>query len=149
MTALRRPRGTPEQAQADIKAAIGRLAKGRPERTDGKVTATNLAAEAGMSRKQLYHYLGESPALAAAWQQLTDGRKRPRPENSDAAANGRIRVLEKEVEAWKAVAAIARAEAERRAETNASLQAENDRLRAVNRSNNASVVALPPPHSVT
>ena len=49
----RRPRGTPQEAVADVRAAMARLATGRPQRTTTKLTATNLATEAGMSRKQL------------------------------------------------------------------------------------------------
>ena len=140
----RRLRGTPEQAQTDIKAAMARLARGRTERSDGKLTATTLAQEAGMSRKQLYHYFDAVPSLAAAWHVLRDQRKDRPPEVSTAAVNGRIRELEQHVEAWKSVAAVARAEAERNAEINESLRAENERLRVARHSTGGPVIPFAP-----
>lgn len=143
-TDTRRLRGTPEEAQADIKAAMARLAQGRPERADGKLTATSLAQEAGMSRKQLYHYFDTVPSLAAAWRELRDQRKDRPPEASTAAVNRRIRELEQQVDAWKSVAAVARAEAERNAETNETLRAENERLRGALHATVGQVVRLVP-----
>jgi AraC-like DNA-binding protein len=142
VTNNRRPRGTPEHAQADINAAMARLAQGRPQRADGKLTATSLAQEAGMSRKQLYHYFEECPSLATAWRELLDQQK-SLPETS-AAVDRRIRALEQQVEAWKVVAAIGRAEAERHAEINATLRAENERLRGAHHATTGRVVPLVP-----
>jgi hypothetical protein len=138
----RRPRGTPEKARADIKAAMARLAKGRPDHVD-KLTATSLAQEAGMSRKQLYHYVEQFPSLPAAWRELGDQRKDRPPEPSNA-ANGRIRALEEALEAWKSVAAIARAEAERQAQINGMLRAENERVRGARTPTAGHVVPLAP-----
>lgn len=141
VTNNRRARGTPEQAQADIHAAMARLAQGRPERADSKLTAASLAHEAGMSRKQLYHYFAQRPSLVAAWRELLDQRKSQQADPS-AAANRRIRALEQQVEAWQAVAAIARAEADRHAEINDTLRAENERLRAAHQPAGGQIVPL-------
>lgn len=142
MTNNRRARGTPEQAQADIHAAMARLAHDRPERADSKLTAASLAQEAGMSRKQLYHYFAQRPSLAVAWRELLDQRKSGPPEPSAAAGNRHIRALEQQVEAWKSVATIARAEADRHAEINETLRAENERLRAAHHAASGQIVPL-------
>ena len=126
----RRRRGTPEQAITDINAAMARLARGRPNRSSGALTATSLAAEAGMSRKQLYHYFGNHPTLAASWRQITADHAASDTATGDAASAARIRDLEQRLELWKMLAAVARAEAERESEFNAALRAENDQLRA-------------------
>ena len=65
----RRRRGAPKQAITDINAAIGTTRERSAQRSSGALTATNLAAEAGMSRKQLYHYFGNHPTLAASSRQ--------------------------------------------------------------------------------
>jgi len=84
------------------------------------------------------------PSLAAAWHVLRDQRKDRPPEVSTAAVNGRIRELEQHVEAWKSVAAVARAEAERNAEINESLRAENERLRVARHSTGGQVIPFAP-----
>lgn len=127
MTA-RRPRSTPDQAAADVAAAIDRLARRRPQRTDGKLTATNLAAEAGMSRKQLYHYFTERPELATAWRKIATDK--PAAASEGEVLRARVRALETELDAWRTMAVIARAEAERQEERNTALAGENERLRA-------------------
>lgn len=143
VTNNRRLRGTPEQAQADIKAAMARLANGRSECANGKLTATSLAQEAGMSRKQLYHYFEEVPSLAAAWRELRGQRKGQSPEPSTD-TNRSIQALEQELEAWKSVAAVARAEAERHAVINEMLRTENERLRGAEAATTGRVVPLAP-----
>lgn len=140
----RRPRGTPDQAITDIKAAITRLAKARPQRTTGKLTATNLAAEAGMSRKQLYHYFDHEPALAAAWRHLIQTRATSRPDDPEAEDRQRIRQFETELKTWKRLAAVARADADRQAQVNDLLRAENDRLRAANAAAGGRVIPISP-----
>lgn len=125
----RRPRGTAEQAVGDIKAAMARLVRGRPQRASAALTATNLADEAGMSRKQLYHYFDQEPALVAAWRNVVADRDMSKPTAGAAAELGRVRELEQQLDIWKMLAAVARADAEREAEVNAALRNENTRLR--------------------
>lgn len=138
----RRPRGTPEKAREDIMAAMARLAKARPEDVD-RLTATSLAQEAGMSRKQLYNYFAEFPALSSAWHELRGRQRGPAVEPS-VAVDQRMRALEQALEAWKSVAAIARAEAERQAQVNELLRAENERLRQAREATAGQVVPLRP-----
>ncbi len=138
----RRPRGTPQQAEADIKAAMARLARARGGPSDPKVTATSLAREAGMSRKQLYHYFESAPELAKTWQSLRTQRAR-RSDTSSATTTRHVQQLEEALAAWKTVAAVTRAEAERQAEINRVLRAENERLRAASVAATGQVVPLP------
>lgn len=134
MTQSRRSRGSPDRAIEDINAAMARLAKRKPERTDGKLTATNLATEAGMSRKQLYHYFNNAPALAEKWRQLTTERSASRADDSASALRRRVRELEQDLDTWKEIAIAARAETERQKDLNQSLLADNQHLRAALRS---------------
>ena len=144
VTRTRRERGTPEQAVADISAAIDRLRRGRPKRTDGKRTSTNLAAEAGMSRKQLYHYFELSPELAQRWRgDVGSGSGRDHGDRQEPGAQTQIRTLERELATWKAIAVIARAEAEHLATRNAAILDERERDRvAANRPAGGSVREL-------
>lgn len=137
----RRPRGTAAKAEADIRAAMGRMASGRAQSTNGKLTTVNLAVEAGMSRKQLYHYLLDLPALANAWRELMGDHRTSAPKSDDEVLRGRIAALERELATWQALAAIARADAERQAATNAALRAHIDRLEAAAR--NAGRILMP------
>ena len=129
----RRPRGTPEQAEADIAAAIDRL-------TDNPAagvarTAVNLAREAGMSRKQLYTYFSRRPDLAQRWRQATaDTQSRNPPgragvDREIALLRRRISELEQALADWRSLAVLARAEADRQSEIVKRLRDESDKLR--------------------
>lgn len=142
----RRPRGTPEQAEADIAAAIGRLAD---RVSEASLTAVNLAEEAGMSRKQLYTYFNRTPSLAEQWRAVMQRRRTEQattPEQAAAAETTalkrRIAELERTVDDWRCVAVVARAEAERLTEVIERLRGENSQLRE-QAGQMAKVVALP------
>ncbi len=122
------PRNT-QQALSDINAAIDRLAKGRPSITAGKLTTTNLAEEAGMSRKQLYHYFGTAPAVADRWHELAT-RRRAEPRVDTHKLKQELSDLQDALGAWQAVAAIARAQDRTPHRTSQSAARENQRLRA-------------------
>jgi hypothetical protein len=90
---------------------------------------TNLAQEACMSRKQLYHYFGTAPAVADRWHELATSRRSER--RVDARwLKQELSELQDALGAWQAVAAIARAETEHLTEQVKALRAENERLRA-------------------
>ena len=123
----RRTRGTPQQALSDIDAAIDRLARGRPNITDGKLSTINLAREAGMSRKQLYHYLKTVPAVADRWHG-SGHQPQNRARGGSPGLKQEFSNMQDALGAWQAVAAIAHAEAEHLIEQVEALRAENERL---------------------
>jgi hypothetical protein len=90
---------------------------------------TNLAQEAGMSRKQLYHYFRTAPAVADRWQELATSSRADRRVDARRLKH-ELSDLQNALGAWQAVAAIARAEAEHLTEQVKALRAENERLRA-------------------
>jgi hypothetical protein len=100
---------------------------------------TNLAQEAGMSRKQLYHYFKTAPAVADRWHELATSRRAGRRVD-DRKLMQEVSDLQAALGAWQAVAAIARAEAEHLTEQVRALRAENERLRATTVGSTASNV---------
>lgn len=132
----RRPRGTPEQAEADITAAIDRLASQWGNGAAATLTATRLAEEAGMSRKQLYTYFAARPHLADQWSETVAKAKAARvaspgtvPAAEVAGLRRRVRELEQALDDWRCVAVATRAEAERQAQLVDQLRDDNARLR--------------------
>lgn len=142
----RRPRGTPEKAEADIMAAIDRLTSQWADGAGVNLTASQLAHEAGMSRKQLYTYFASRPHLAGRWSEAAANAKAARVASPSeqlagevAALRQRIGELERAIDDWRCIAVAARAEAQRHAEALNRLREDNARLRA---NETASVIAL-------
>ncbi|MGO9956633.1 MAG: hypothetical protein ACLP50_11715 [Solirubrobacteraceae bacterium] len=63
-----------------LRGAMARLLAGHAGRTDGRLTVTNLAAEAGVTRQQAYR----SPIINAWREAITDREPAPHPDITQA-----------------------------------------------------------------
>jgi hypothetical protein len=79
------------KSEAALRAAMARLLDGRPERTDGALTVSNLAREAGVSRATANRAVGLLAEFRAA--EARHRRSSPR------ALKERVRALEAELRA--------------------------------------------------
>lgn len=79
------------KSEAALRAAMARLLDGRPERTDGALTVSNLAREAGVSRATANRAADLLAEFRAA-----EGRHR---QSSPRALKERVRALEAELRA--------------------------------------------------
>lgn len=59
-----------DQTYQAIVDALDALARGKPAKTNGKVTGVNLAKEAGISKATLYRYLAQHSELQEAYETL-------------------------------------------------------------------------------
>lgn len=75
----------PDHNDHALHAAMTRLLAGAADRTDGRLTVSNLAAEAGLTRQQTYR----SPVIQA-WR---DATREPRPTDHPDKAHARIERL--------------------------------------------------------
>lgn len=80
-----------------IEDALERLRRGIPQRTDGKFTASNLAAEAGIGRATLYRYPDYIKALEEAEPLVVKGVPTT-PAEMVAHLEGKVREYQNEVE---------------------------------------------------
>ncbi|MEY9586105.1 hypothetical protein ABIA15_004926 [Sinorhizobium fredii] len=71
------------KSEAALRAAMARLLDGRPERTDGALTVSNLAREAGVSRATENRAVGLLAEFRAA--EARHRRSSPRPSRSASA----------------------------------------------------------------
>ena len=79
------------KSEAALRAAMARLLDGRPERTDGALTVSNLAREAGVSRATANRAVDVLAEFRTA-----EARRR---QSSPLVLKGRIRALEAELRA--------------------------------------------------
>ena len=79
------------KSEAALRAAMARLLDGRPERTDGALTVSNLAREAGVSRATANRAID----LLAEFRAAEVGHRRSSPQ----ALKERVRFLEAELRA--------------------------------------------------
>lgn len=79
------------KSEAALRAAMARLLNGRPERTDGALTVSNLAREAGVSRATANRAVG----LLAEFRAVEARHRRSSPR----ALKERVRALEAELRA--------------------------------------------------
>jgi hypothetical protein len=79
----------PDHNDHALRAAMTRLLAGAAHRTDGRLTVSNLAAEAGLTRQQAYR----SPVIQA-WR---DATREPRQTDHPAKAQARIERLARDL----------------------------------------------------
>ena len=70
----------PDHNDDVLRGAMARLLAGDAGRTDGRLTVTNLAAEAGVTRQQAYR----SPIINAWREAITDREPAPHPDITQA-----------------------------------------------------------------
>ena len=81
----------PDRNDQALRTAMTRLLAGEAQRTDGRLTVSNLAAEAGLSRQQAYR----SPVIDA-WREATQGAQ---PSSHPDKAQARIERLNQDLAA--------------------------------------------------
>lgn len=86
-----------DKTKVKIEDALERLRRKTPQRTDGKFTASNLAAEAGIGRATLYRYPEYLKALEEAGPLVIKGVPTT-PSEMIAYLEGKVREHQKEVE---------------------------------------------------
>jgi hypothetical protein len=120
----------PDRNDEGLRVAMTRLLAGDARRTDGRLTVSNLAAEAGLTRQQAYR----SPVIHA-WR---DATSEPRPTDHPDKAQARIERLARDLAASQERARRyrherdeARAQAKTLANACRALDEENAALRTV------------------
>ena len=111
-----------------LRAAMTRLLAGEAQRTDGRLTVSNLAAEAGLTRQQAYR----SPVLHA-WREATrDPRPGDQPDKTQARLErlqGDLAVSQQRAARYRQERDEARAQAKTLANACRVLDEENQALR--------------------